>query len=184
MMPSAPVPGLKEGSIEPSEFRRAMLFRLRPPREVNSPAITSLPSGWRASAQTVPLGPFVPGLNEVSREPSELRRATRRRLVTSKEENSPAMKIFPSGWTAVAQTGASAPCPGLKEKSSEPSEFNLAMPFRGVELKEAKPPPTTIWPLVVRRSEEIKSSAPPAGLKVESIPPSAFIRAIHRRPIV
>src|SRR5258706_9009088 len=105
-MPLAPVPGLKEGSIEPSEFRRAMLFRFRPPTEVNSPAITILPSGWRASAQTVPLGPLVPGLNEVSREPLELSRATWRRLVTSKDENSPAMRIFPSGWIAVAQTGA------------------------------------------------------------------------------
>jgi len=158
-----------------------MLFRLR--REGSEFArITSLPSGWRASAQRCRWA-IRPRIKRISRDPSELRRATWRRLVTSKEENSPAMKIFPSVGQRLAQTGASSALPGLKEKSSEPSAFTWQCLF-GERIERSKTAADDEFGLGSQESEEIKSSAPRLGFKGRSDSPSAFIRAIQRRPIV
>src|SRR5437588_162094 len=93
-----PVPGLKEGSMEPSAFRRAMLLRAVPLMLVKEPPSTIFPSDCTMRACTWPNVPLACGLGlkEVSSEPSVFRRATPSRAVPLTLVKEPKTMVFPS----------------------------------------------------------------------------------------
>ena len=77
-VPSAPNPGLKVVSNEPSLFRRAMRWRSVPLNEVKLPPMRMRPSGCSASAEMKSFGPLLGATrNEVSGVPLLVSRAIR-----------------------------------------------------------------------------------------------------------
>ena len=87
------------------------------------------------------------------------------------------MRIFPSDCIATLKTEMSAL--GLKEVSSVPSAFSLAIALRLTPPIEAKPPPMRIFPSDCIATLLTELSA--LGLKEVSSVPSAFSLAIRLR---
>jgi len=88
--------------------------------------------------------PFAFGFKVASRLPSALSRAMRLRPVPPMVVNPPPMRIFPSGWRAMAKTELLGS--GLKSASGVPSILSRAMRFRVMFPIAVKFPPRSIFP--------------------------------------
>ena len=187
-------PGSKLMSIVPSEFRRPIWLRGKwpvppPPRRVNSPPTTILPSACTTilkivlSSEWVPR-PLAPGSKLMSTVPSGFSRAMQLRETVPEPPppqvvKFPPTKILPSGCSAIAEILSFAP--GLKAMSSVPSGFSRAMRLRtNVPVppppRVVKLPPTNIFPSACSARQVISALAP--GLKLVSRVPSGFTRPI------
>ena len=93
--PSAPEPGLKVASSEPSVFSRATKLRFVPLTTVKRPPINTLPSGWICTAKTALSGP-VPTLKDVSKVPSAFNRARFVRTAEPTKSKAPPMITLPT----------------------------------------------------------------------------------------
>jgi hypothetical protein len=132
-----PVPGLKEVSREPSLLRRAIPFLAVPLYvvKVHPIKIFQLLSIAIAFILLIPPNGPVPGLKEVSREPSVLSRTKPFRVTPLYDEKFPPTIILLSDWIAIHEyTVPLSHVPRLKEVSREPSLLRRAMRFREVQL--------------------------------------------------
>ena len=117
-------------SLVPSEFKRTMKLTITPLKIVDILPITSLPSDWIASENTLlpkPVPMFV--VNVVSSVPSEFRRTIRILVTPLKVEKPPTITILPSDWIAIEFTMPlkAVPVFVVNEVSLVPSEFKRAM---------------------------------------------------------
>jgi len=112
-------------SSEPSVSSRASRLRATPLTFVKRPPMTTLPSPCSETLRTAPLAP-VPGLNEVSSEPSALTRATRLRDCPSTVVNSPPIRNRPLPWMAMEFTFVFGPGEVLNVESTVPAPASLS----------------------------------------------------------
>ncbi len=155
----APVPAVNVVSSVPSVLRRAMRLIVVPLYVVKFPPMRILPSGWRVMTEAILFAP-VPVVNVVSSVPSVLRRAMWLAVVPLYVVKNPPMRILPSGWRVIAETGLFAPVPAVNVVSSVPSVLRRAMRLIVVPLYVVKFPPMRILPSGWRVRAETELLAP------------------------
>ena len=125
-----------EGSTVPSAFNRAIRFRVKPVNIVKRPATMMRPSGCKTAAKISPSGP-IPGSNDASSEPSELKRAMRLRDTPLALVKRPAAITFPSGCGTTTLIVSSVPGLGTKPTSSWPGTDTFASASRTAKRANA-----------------------------------------------
>ena len=160
--------------------RRATRFRRMPFTLVKPPPIIMFPSVCVRIVETTPFAP-VPTLNVRSIEPSLFSRVMRLRGSPPTLANPPPSTTLPFGCTDSVLTNSSAPTPGLKVVSTDPSVLNRPMRLRATPLRLVKRPPTTGLFPEATPTQEMLALAPTPGSKVLSTVPSKFNRAMFVR---
>ena len=172
---STPMPGSKLESTEPSGLKRPMRLRATPFRLVKRPPTTGLfPAA--TLTQVIPALAPTPGSKVLSTVPSAFSRAMLVRTTPSTELKLPTITMRPNWSVAMPRTGASAPEPGLKVASTEPSALSRAMKFRLLPLTRVKSPPMSTLPSFWRCSAKTELSVPGLLMNEVSTVPSRFSR--------